>query len=154
MAGHRRSSDRWVTPGVVIVAILVGGLVVLATVAAVTYLTARGEDPDPMLRLVAQAVAAVGSLGTFLLTVTGRATVTKVERNTGQLTGAVAEALEELDAQRDAHAQAAADAQASAVPAGPETAWRPATGLPPVPGHGTAPASPGSVGQEDRKSVV
>ncbi len=98
----QRQSDRWITPGVIVAGLLVAGVVILATVYAVTYLASIGKDPDPMLRLVAQVVTAGGSLGTLLLTLTGRSTVAKVERNTGvlanqthQLRGEVQEALYE-----------------------------------------------------------
>jgi hypothetical protein len=89
--GGLRDSDRLVTPRVIVVFLLVGAALVLATIGAVTYLSAIGRDPDPMLKLVAQAVTAVGSLGTLLLTLTGRQGIAKVERNTGliakQVTG-------------------------------------------------------------------
>jgi hypothetical protein len=97
MAAHR-ASDRWITPGVVVAFLLVAGALTLATIAAVTYLTARGVDPDPMLRLAAQAVTAVGSLGTLALQLVNRATVTKVERHTGVLAGRVSEAIDALPA--------------------------------------------------------
>jgi len=71
-----RSSDRWVTPGVIVAALLVGALVVLA---------ARGINPDPMLRVVSDIATAVGAIGTLLLQLVGRRTVTKIERNTGLL---------------------------------------------------------------------
>ncbi len=93
-----RSSDRWVTPAVVCTALVVGGLLVLAVVASVTWLTAQGRDPDPMLRLTAQVVTAVGSLGTLVLQAAGRATTAKVERNVGRLEGVVVETLDQLDA--------------------------------------------------------
>jgi hypothetical protein len=80
-----RNSDRLVTPGVVIVSVLVAGGCVLATIVAVAWLTARGLDPNPMLKLVGQAVTALGSLGAFLLTLTGRVQASKIERNTGLL---------------------------------------------------------------------
>lgn len=83
--GGARDSDRWVTPTVVVAGLMVAGVIVLATIGAVTYLSAIGRDPDPMLKLVAQVATAVGSLGTLLLQVTGRQTVAKVERNTGVL---------------------------------------------------------------------
>lgn len=78
-----RSSDRWITPAVVVTGLLTAGVVALGTIAAVTYLTGRGIDPDPMLKLVAQAVTALGSLGTFLVTLAGRRGVAKVERQAG-----------------------------------------------------------------------
>lgn len=84
-----RSSDRWVTPGVIVAAILTAGVVVLGIGAGVVYLTANGRDPDPILRLVAQIVTAVGSLGTLLLQLANRQTVAKTERNTGVLAGEV-----------------------------------------------------------------
>jgi hypothetical protein len=136
-----RRSDRWVTPGVVVVVVIVAGVLVLATIAAVTYLTARGVDPDPMLRLVAQAVTAVGSLVTAGVTVAGRAGVAKVERQVGILAPRVADTLDELDAARDAHLEAAA--VVGPRHAYPDTAVRPVE-RPPVPGRGAAPAPVGS----------
>jgi hypothetical protein len=90
---ERRNSDRWITPGVVIAGLLVGGLICLGVTAGVVYLSSIGKDPDPMLRLTAQVVTAVGSLGTLLLQLTGRSTVAKVERNTGVLANVVEDAL-------------------------------------------------------------
>jgi hypothetical protein len=99
-----RASDRWVTPWVVVVLIAAGTVVVLAVLAAVTYLTARGFDPQPIVQLVGTLVAAAASAGTFLLNLAGRRTVAKVERNTGRLGTGVEAVLEELDASRGRHA--------------------------------------------------
>ena len=85
------ASDRWITPGVIIAGILTAGVVVAVVAAGVTYLAARGVDPDPMLRLVAEVAGACGLIGNLLLTLTQRTTVAKVERNTGVLAGAVAD---------------------------------------------------------------
>jgi divalent metal cation (Fe/Co/Zn/Cd) transporter len=89
-------SDRWVTPGVVIVGVLVAGVCILATIAAVAWLTARGLNPEPMLKLVGVAVAALASLGNFALTLAQRRTATKVERNTGILANAVYDVADAL----------------------------------------------------------
>jgi hypothetical protein len=83
------ASDRWVTPGVICTALLVGGAVVASVVGSVAYLTARGIDPDPLLKLAATLVGAVGSVGTFVLQLAQRTTAAKTERNTGVLVGAV-----------------------------------------------------------------
>lgn len=83
----RYASDRWVTPGVVIAGIITAGLVVAVVAGGVTYLAARGVDPDPMLKLTAQLVGAVGSLGTLVLQLVSRTTVAKTERNTGVIAG-------------------------------------------------------------------
>jgi hypothetical protein len=88
-----RSSDRWVTPGVVIATVLMAGLLLSVIAAGVAYLAARGVDPDPMLQLVAQITTAVGALGTLVLQLANRATVAKTERNTGQLVSVVADAV-------------------------------------------------------------
>lgn len=96
MSDHRRSSDRWVTPGVVCTFVVVAGGLVALLIVVVGYLQARGVDPDPMIRLVGEIVTAVGALGTLLLQLVGRRTTTKVERNTGVLAtevAAVADAL-------------------------------------------------------------
>lgn len=92
-----RSSDRWVTPGVIVAGILTAGVVVLGIGAGVVYLTANGRDPDPILRLVAQIVTAVGSLGTLLLQLANRQTVAKTERNTGLLAREVAYVAEAVE---------------------------------------------------------
>src|SRR5215207_3316620 len=62
-----RTSDRWMTPGVVVVLVLAGTVVCLGVLAAVTYLTARGFDPQPIVQLAGTLVAAVSSLGTFVV---------------------------------------------------------------------------------------
>jgi hypothetical protein len=80
-----RSSDRWVTPGVIVVGIVCATVAVLGSVACVTYLTERGVDPDPMLKLVGEVVAAVSGFASLLLQLVNRRTTTKVERNTGVL---------------------------------------------------------------------
>lgn len=112
-----RNSDRWVTPAVVVWGMVLGTIVVLATVAAVTWLTYLGRDPGPMLDLVAKVVTAIGTLGTLGLQLANRATVTKVERNTGAL---ATDRLDRLDATDRLGRHGA---------------------LPPVPGRGTAPAA-------------
>lgn len=80
-----RNSDRWITPGVVIIGLLCATLAVLATIGGVAYLTARGVDPDPLLKMAAQAVTALGALGSFVVTLATRRTAAKTERNTGVL---------------------------------------------------------------------
>lgn len=96
MSQHR-SSDRWVTPGVIVAALLVGALVVLAAMASVTYLAARGINPDPMLRVVSDIATAVGAIGTLLLQLVGRRTVTKIERNTGLLPAKVEDVASKVE---------------------------------------------------------
>lgn len=85
----RRDSDRWVTPGVVVAGLVVGGAVVLAITAGVVFLAYAGRDPDPVLQLLTQVVAAVSALASLVLQLVGRRTATKTERNTGELTSAV-----------------------------------------------------------------
>jgi len=92
-APHRRDSDRWVTPAVVCTALVVAGVLVLSVVAAMVYLTVRGLDPDPMLKLTAQAGGAVAAVVNLWVSLASRATVTKTERNTGRLAARV-DALE------------------------------------------------------------
>lgn len=91
-----RNSDRWITPGVVIVMLLVGGVCVLATIAAVAWLTREGLDPQPMLQLVGVAVAALSSMGGFVVQLLNRAATTKTERNTGVLASAVYEVADAM----------------------------------------------------------
>jgi hypothetical protein len=80
-----RKSDRLVTPAVVVAALVVGCLCVLATVGAVTYLSAIGRDPSPMLDLVAKVATAVGTLGTLALQMATKGQTSRVERNTAPL---------------------------------------------------------------------
>lgn len=89
---RERKSDRWITPGVIIAAILVAGLVACVVAAGVTYLAARGIDPAPMLQLTAQVATSVGVVGNLVLQLAGRSTAAKTERNTGVLATVVAEA--------------------------------------------------------------
>jgi len=96
----QRQSDRWVTPGVIVAAILVAGVIVLAVSAGVVYLTAIGRDPGPILQLVTQLVAAVGAMGSLVLQLVGRKTAAKTERNTGVLATEVARVLPRVDVRR------------------------------------------------------
>lgn len=80
-----RKSDRLVTPGVIVAALVVGCLCVLSTVGAVTYLSAIGRDPSPMLDLVAKVATAVGTLGTLVLQLATKGQTSRVERNTAPL---------------------------------------------------------------------
>lgn len=96
---EQRSTDRWITPGVVIVGLLVAGALVALLIAAVAWLTVQGLDPDPMLKLIAAAVAAIGTLGNLGLNLATRASVGKTERNTGVLmnhTGELTNAVYEV----------------------------------------------------------
>lgn len=85
MADHRRASDRWVTPTVVTVGIVVVGGLVGLTIVATGYLSLRGIDPDPMIRLVMDVSGNASAFIVLLLTLIKRKTDTKVERNTGEL---------------------------------------------------------------------
>lgn len=80
-----RDSDRWVTPGVVATGLIVAGLVVLGILGCVAWLVSIGRDPAPVLQAVGASVTAVSSLGAVALQLANRATVAKVERNTGAL---------------------------------------------------------------------
>jgi hypothetical protein len=99
-----RNSDRWITPGVVIVVVLTGGALVALLITAVAWLSARGVDPDPMVKTVGALIAGAGSLGTLLLQLASRQTVAKTERNTGVLANAVHGVAEALDARSPAAA--------------------------------------------------
>jgi hypothetical protein len=99
MSAHRRDTDQWITPRVVAWALFLATVLVLAVIGAITYLTARGLDPDPMLSLVAKVATAVGTLGTLALQLSGRSTVAKVERTTGlDLPAKVDELSKKVDA--------------------------------------------------------
>lgn len=117
-------SDRWFTPGVLIALIVVAGTVIAVVAAGMAYLTAQGYSPDPMLKYV-------GLLGTglitginLLLTVAGRTTATKTERNTGVLAGSVAsvastvyDVADHIVAQQSAPVTSAAQHSLPPVPA-------------------------------------
>lgn len=87
MSGRRvgRSSDRLVTPAVVCVFLVVAGGLVGYIATLVSDLARAGVDPAPVLDLVAKVTTAIGALGTLVLQLVGRAQVSRVERNTGQL---------------------------------------------------------------------
>ena len=84
-----RPSDRWVTPGVIIVAIIVTGVVILSVAGGVVYLTAVGRDAGPVIQLVAQVATGIGAMGSLVLQLAGRKTAAKTERNTGAVAAAV-----------------------------------------------------------------
>lgn len=129
----RRTSDRWMTPWVVVVLIVAGTLVVLAVLAAVTYLTARGFDPEPIVQLTGTLVAAAAASGNFVLSLVKRKAEAKVERHVGVLGNGVVRALDELEAARGRHAYPPVRDAAGDELEGLEEAER-----------GTAPAGPGS----------
>lgn len=99
-----RTSDRWLTPAVVAVLILAGTVVVLGVLGAVTYVTVRGFDPQPVVQLAGTLVAAASALGTFVVQLVSRRGVAKVERQTGLLATGVGGVLDELDRTRGRHA--------------------------------------------------
>lgn len=105
-----RNSDRWVTPGVVVAAIVVGGVLVLSVVAAMVYLTVAGLDPDPMLKLSAQVGGGLAAMLNLWLSLATRATAAKTERNTGTLL---------RQAEADAPGRHAAPGTDGTAPAGP-----------------------------------
>jgi hypothetical protein len=88
-----RNSDRLATPAVVITLLVIGGLLVGGTVAAVTYLTARGVDPEPVFKLAGLAVTACASLGGFVL---HRVTIAKTEQQAGLANAAVRQQTDHL----------------------------------------------------------
>jgi hypothetical protein len=118
-----RASDRYVTPGVIMVALFVAGVVLVVVAGSVAYLTSRGIDPDPMLKLVATVGGGLFSLGTFILQLVNRPTQAKTERNTGVLAAHVGGLT-------DAVGGLAAAVPAPPSPDGPATAVAP---RPPVP---------------------
>lgn len=121
--GETRKSDRWLTPGVIIAALLVAGVLVAIVIGSVAYLTARGIDPDPMLKLAATLVGAAGGVATFVLQLAQRAQNSKTERNTGLLAGHAGALVNAVDELR-------ATVPNLLPPAPPATS---AAGLPPVP---------------------
>jgi hypothetical protein len=121
-----RKSDRYVTPGVIIAALIVAGIVLIVVAGSVAYLTSRGIDPDPMLKLVATVGGGLFSLGTFVLQLVNRPTAAKTERNTGVLTahiGALASTVGDLAAAVPA-ASAGPATQAAPRPPVPAAAVR------------------------------
>lgn len=78
-----RESDRWVTPAVVIAGLRWASLLVLVVVGSVTYLTAIGRDPGPMVQVVASLIGGVTGLGSLSLQLANRSTVAKIERHVG-----------------------------------------------------------------------
>jgi hypothetical protein len=114
-----------VTPWVVAVLIVAGTVVVLAVLAAVTYLTARGFDPEPIVQLTGTLVAAAAASGNFALSLVKRKTETNVQRQVGRLATGVEVVVEELDASRGRHAPPAWDLEEEergTAPAGPGSA--------------------------------
>jgi hypothetical protein len=103
MTTAERRSDRWMTPGVVCVLILCGAVVVMGVLAAVTYLTVRGFDPQPVLQLAGTLVAAAGAWVNVVVGLVSRRGVAKVERQTGRLATGVLDTLDELDRERGRH---------------------------------------------------
>lgn len=99
----RRASDRWVTPWVVAVLILSGTVVVLAVLAAVTYLTARGFDPEPIVQLTGTLVAAAAATGNFVLSLVKRRTEANTQLQVGRLASGVEGVVTELDRSRGRH---------------------------------------------------
>lgn len=96
---YERQSDRWVTPGVVMVALFLATVVILALVGVTAWLAAAGIDAAPVMDVVTGSVAAATGLVTLALTLANKATAAKTERNTGQLkaeTGALASAMYEV----------------------------------------------------------
>jgi hypothetical protein len=114
-----RSSDRWVTPAVVVSGLLCATVVVLGVAGCVTYLAQRGIDPDPVLRLLAEVGAAVSGVGSLLLQLVNRRTTTKVERNTGVLAAAVYDVADALPRPVARHAADPPTAAYMEAPPGP-----------------------------------
>lgn len=80
-----RNTDRLITPGVVVTFLIVAGFCTALTIVGVGYLTSRGLDPDPMIRLVVQVVGAAGAVFTAVLQLANNARSAKTERNTTPL---------------------------------------------------------------------
>lgn len=78
-----RDSDRFINPRVVALLIVCATVLLLAVIAALTWLTDRGMDPDPVLKLTAQVGGGVAGVLSLLLQLVNRATLAKTERNTG-----------------------------------------------------------------------
>lgn len=90
-------SDRWITPGVVIVGLLTIGACVLGSVGVFAYLAARGVDTEPVMRLVVTLIGAASGMLSLLLQLANRRTNTKTERNTGLLGATVDTRLAQVE---------------------------------------------------------
>jgi hypothetical protein len=97
MSEHRRASDRYITPGVVMVALVMGTVIVLAIVAVTGYLTARGYDPAPIVTLTANLIGAAGGLGTLIVQLVTRKTTARIEKHTGLLPAQVEQVAAKVD---------------------------------------------------------
>lgn len=134
------ASDRYITPGVIVSLILSGALIVCGLGGAVTYLTARGIDAGPVVQLVGVLVTAVTAVGHFLLSLVGRTTSAKIERNTGQWAAATGAIVDHLDT-TGVTTPPAEDTAPPLIGAGP----LPPAGEPPTAFAGAAPGSFGLV---------
>lgn len=94
-----RDSDRWVTPRVVAVAIAGVVVIVLAAIGAVTYLSARGVDPAPMLKLVGAIAAGASGVLSLFVQLANRVTITNTQRQAGRLATHVGDLVDVVDAQ-------------------------------------------------------
>lgn len=92
-----RDSDRWVTPRVVAVAIAGVVAIVLAAIAAVTYLSARGVDPAPMLKLVGAIAAGASGVLSLVVQLANRVTITNTQRQAGRLATHVGDLVDVVD---------------------------------------------------------
>ncbi len=122
-----RKSDRWITPGVLIAALIVTAVLVAVLAGYCAWLMSRGIDPAPLVDLVTKIGTATAALGTLLLQLFGRTTQAKVERNTGVLAGYVSDLADQVAAQ-----PVPAATPPGAVTPAPVTSTAVA-GLPPVP---------------------
>jgi hypothetical protein len=97
MSEHRRASDRYITPGVVCVGLVMGTVIVLSIVGVVGYLTARGHDPAPITSLTANLIGAAGGLATLVVQLVTRKTQARIERHTGLLPAKVDEVATKVE---------------------------------------------------------
>jgi hypothetical protein len=72
------------------------GVVLLALIGACAWLAREGVDIDPMLQLMREWVTTVAAIGALALQLANRSSVTKTERNTGQLANAVYEVADAM----------------------------------------------------------
>lgn len=136
-ADPRYRSDRWITPGVIIAALVVTAVLVAVLAGYCAWLMGQGVDPAPLVDLVTKIGTAAAALGTLLLQLFGRSTTTKVERNTGALVGAVYSVHDALDAVTQpapspADSPAPVAASGSAIASVPDPGTRSLPAVPPV----------------------
>jgi hypothetical protein len=82
-------ADRLVTPATVIVGLVVGGALIAYVLHLTASLARAGVDAAPLFTLLGILVAALGSLGTFVVQLVKSAQQGRIERLAGQTAAAL-----------------------------------------------------------------